>query len=388
MDQLWTMAASDLRQRVRDKSVVIFAVVVPLALMVVFNLVFGGTEDLELEPVTVAAAVPDDDDLGRVVVAALGEVGSPEVTVREVDADEVRQLAEAGTAQLGIVVPDGFSDALAQGDAPVVQMVEGDGAGIESDILVAVVQGVLDQLGAGAVAAAAAGELGLPHEQIGAIAQQAATAGPVVDLAEGEASSEQLSGLGTLVAGQAGLFLLFTVGFGVLSLVAEREQGTLARLRSMPMRPGLVVAAKALVSFVLGVVATSVLLVAGSLMFGVDFGSPLAVGALVVCAVTAATSLMLVIARLARTAEQANIVQSILAIALGTAGGAFFPLTAGGVVGQLLDLNPVAAFIRGLGITSGGGGLADVGVPVLYMLGFTLVVVAASRLLPDRGRAL
>lgn len=388
MDQLWTMTVSDLRQRVRDRSVIIFAIVVPLALMVVFNLVFGGTEELELEPVTVAAAVPDDDELGKVVVAALGEVGTPEVTVRDVGAGEVRRLAETGTVQLGIVVPDGFSEALAQGEGPVLQLVEGDGAGIETDILVAVVQGVVDQLAAGSVAAAAGGELGLAHEQIAAVAQQAATAGPAVTLAEGEASDEQLSGGATLVAGQAGLFLLFTVGFGVLSLVAEREQGTLARLRSMPMRPGLVVAAKALVGFVLGVVATTVLLVAGSLMFGVDFGAPLAVGVLVVCAVTAATSLMLVVARLARTAEQANIAQSILAIALGTAAGAFFPLTATGVVGQLLDLNPVAAFIRGLGITAGGGGIADVGVPVAYMLGFAVVVVACSRLLPDRGREL
>ncbi|PFG41180.1 ABC-2 type transport system permease protein [Georgenia soli] len=388
MEQLWTMTVSDLRQRVRDRSVIIFAVVVPLALMVVFNLVFGGTEELELEPVTVAAAVPDDDELGRVVVAALGEVGAPEVTVQDVDAAEVRGLAEAGTVQLGIVVPEGFSEALARGEGPVLQLVEGDDAGIETDILVAVVQGVLDQLAAGTAAAAAAGELGLTHEQVATVARQAATAGPAVTLAEGEASDEQLSGGATLVAGQAGLFLLFTVGFGVLSLVAEREQGTLARLRSMPMRPGLVVAAKALVGFVLGVVATTVLLVAGSLMFGVNFGAPLAVGVLVVCAVTAATSLMLVVARLARTAEQANIVQSILAIALGTAAGAFFPLTATGVVGQLLDLNPVAAFIRGLGITSGGGGLGDIGVPVAYMLGFAVVVVALSRLLPDRGREL
>ena len=37
------------------------------------------------------------------------------------------------------------------------------------------------------------------------------------------------------MAGQAGLFLLFTVGFGVTGLLAEREPGTLARLRSMPM---------------------------------------------------------------------------------------------------------------------------------------------------------
>ena len=63
---------------------------------------------------------------------------------------------------------------------------------------------------------------------------------------------------------------------------------------------------------------------------------------------------MFIIARLARTAEQANIAQSIVALLLGIAGGAFFPITASGVAGRLLDLNPIAAFTRSLGITSAG----------------------------------
>ncbi|MDD9206315.1 ABC transporter permease, partial [Georgenia sp. 10Sc9-8] len=205
---------------------------------------------------------------------------------------------------------------------------------------------------------------------------------------EGRAADEQLSATAGLVAGQAGLFLLFTVGFGVLGLVAEREQGTMARLRSMPMQPGLIVAAKGLVSFVLGVVATSVLLTVGTFLFDVSFGSPVAVGVVVLCAVAAATSLMFIIARVARTAEQANIMQSIFALVLGIAGGAFFPVAATGLAGELLDLNPIAAFTRALGITSGGGGVADLGAPVSVMLGFTVVCLVLSRLVPDRGRDL
>ena len=42
----------------RDRSVLIFALAVPLALMAVFNLVFGGSTRIELEPVTVAVSVP------------------------------------------------------------------------------------------------------------------------------------------------------------------------------------------------------------------------------------------------------------------------------------------------------------------------------------------
>jgi ABC-2 type transport system permease protein len=388
MRQLWTMTASDLRQRVRDKSVIIFGLVVPLALMFVFNLTIGSTNDIALKPLTIAASVPADDALAATLVTALTQVDSFAITVDKVSADEAGARVRSAKAQLAVVVPDGFGDAVRQGRAAVVDVTEGDGSGIEGDIALSVMQGVLDHLSASAVVVNAGLQSGVAPDRLGALAEQAATATPIVRLTEGKASTEQLSTSGALVAGQAGLFLLFTVGFGVLGLVAEREQGTMARLRSMPMRPGLIVAAKGLVSYILGVVATTVLLTVGARFFDVSFGSPTAVAALVLCAVAAATSLMFIIARVARTAEQASIAQSILALVLGVAGGAFFPLAATGLAGRLLDLNPIAAFTRGLGITAGGGGLADIGVPVAIMLGFAVIGLALSRLVPDRGREL
>ncbi|MPV90223.1 ABC transporter permease subunit [Georgenia ruanii] len=381
------MTASDLRQRVRDKSVLIFAIVVPLGLMFVFNLAFGGAQDPELEPVTVAASAADGDPIAAAVVGALTQIDGLDVTVERTDPEQVRALTRSGDAGLGLLVPAGFGGALQRGEATTVELIEGDGAGLETDVLVAVVQGVVDQLTAGTIVAHAAGAAGLPPERAAAIAQAVARESGAITLTEGEASSEQLTASGALVAGQAGLFLLFTVGFGVLGLVAERQQGTLTRLLSMPVRRGSIVTAKGLTSFVLGVVATAVLLAAGSAFFGVGFGSPAAVAVLIVCVVAAATSLMFVIARVARTAEQANILQSILAMVLGVGGGAFFPIAATGLAGQLLDLNPVAAFIRGLGITAGGGGLAAIGVPVAIMLGFAVVCWAIARVVPNRGVA-
>lgn len=388
MRQLWVMTLSDLRQRIRDRSVLIFALVVPLALMFVFNLTFAGAADLELEPVTIAVSAPAEDPLAGAVVEALTQVDGIAVTVVAVGPDEARDQARSGDAELGIVIGDGFAGAVMSGQDAVVDVTEGDGAGIEGDVLLSVVRGVLDQLHAGALAARAGEAAGVPASSLGPLAMQVATAAPGITLVEGMPSNEQLTMKGALVAGQAGLFLLFTVGFGVLGLVAEREQGTLARLRSMPMRPGLIVAAKGMVSYVLGVVATGVLLIAGSLLFDVSFGSPLAVAAIVLCAVAAGTSLMFIIARMARTAEQASIAQSILALILGIAGGAFFPMTAAGLAGSLLDLNPIAAFTRALGITAGGGGLADLAAPLAVMVGFAAIALAASRLVPDRGREL
>jgi ABC-2 type transport system permease protein len=382
------MASYDLRQRLRDRSVIIFSLLVPLALMIVTNLTIGAADDVELDRVHVAVRVPEGDRLAAALIDGARRGGPVEVVVQEASEADVRRLIEDGGVPLGILVPDGFGPAVSRGAGPVVEVIEGDGTGIETDIVIAVVQSVLDGFGDRAVAAAAAGQLGLSPEQAGRVAEQAATAGPDVTLVAGRAAREQLSPSGAVVAGQAGLFLLFTVGFGVLGLVVEREHGTLTRLRSMPMRPELIVAAKGLVSAILGVVATTVLLVAGSLLFDVDFGRPWVVAVLIVGAVVSGTSLMFIIARVARTAEQATVVQSILAIVLGMAGGAFFPIPATGLAGTILDLNPIAAFTRGLGISSGGGGLGDLGAPLATMVGFTVVCGLASRLLPDRGTEL
>ncbi|MGC5628810.1 ABC transporter permease [Georgenia sp. Z1344] len=382
------MTQSDLRQRIRDKSVIIFAIVVPLALMTVLNLVVGGTQDDELDPVTVAASVPDGDDSAATLIDVLGGIEGFDVTVEETSAEDARTMTEEGDAALGVVVPEGFGEGLRGGEALDVSVIEGDAAGIEGDVVLSILQGTLTRMHAASTAAGAGSALGMAPEQIGALAEQVGAGDTALALTAGTTADEQLDASATLVAGQAGLFLLFTVGFGVLALVTEREQGTLARLRSMPMPTWHIGAAKALTSFLLGAVATTVLLVAGSLMFGVDFGNPFAVAVLVLCVTAAGTAVMLVIARVTRSSEQANIAQSIVALVLGMAGGAFFPMSASGLLGQILDLNPIGAFTRGLGITSGGGGLGEIAVPVAVLLGFTLVMGAVSRLVPDRGTSL
>ena len=387
MRQLLTMTGNDLRQRLRDKSVLIFGIVVPVALMLVLNLVFGDTGDVELGPVTVAASAPADDVSAQVVLDTITRIEGLDVTVDEVPADEVRARAESGEAQLGLLLPDGFGEDVDQGRGARIEIIEGDGAGMETDVLVAVVRGVGEQLTAGTVAAQAAAAAGVPPDQLGTIAQEVGETPPTVTTVEGTTATEQLGASASLVAGQAGLFLLFTVGFGVLAIINEREQGTFARLRSMPIPPGLIVASKALAGYVLGVVATLVLLLAGTLLFDVDFGSPPLVLLLVLCVVAAATSLTFVVVRVARSAEQAGVAQSIIAVVLGLAGGAFFPVTATGALSVALDLNPVSAFTQGLGISAGGGGLSDVAGPVGAMLGFAVVAAAVSRLVPDRGVA-
>ncbi|GGK55911.1 ABC transporter permease [Ornithinimicrobium pekingense] len=390
MPRLLVMVGTDLLRHLRNLSALMYAVVVPLALIYVMNLLIGSVDELEINPVTVAVAVPEGDELAAVLPQVLEAAGEGlDLTVRAAPAEEVVGLVDDGSAGVGVVVPEGFGADLVAGAGPQVQVTLADGLGLEGTVVTSIVDGALADLTAGTRTAAAAATLGVPPTELPGIARSLQETTAPVTWREGEAADEQLTLSENIVAGQAGMFLFFTVGFGVLALVEEREQGTLRRLLSMPVRPWTVVAAKALGSFVLGLLSMGVLLTVSSLLFdGVELGSPVAVGVLVVLMVAAATSLTFVVATVARTAEQANIAQSIIAIALGMFGGAFFQLNLSGPLGALLLANPVTAFVRGLGITAGGGGVGDLGVPALVLLGFTAVCLLAAWLLPGRKELL
>lgn len=387
-----TLVLHDLRQHLTDKAVLLFALVIPLVLSGVFTLAFSGLTDLELDPVTVGVSVPQDGGAARAVTGVLDGLAAGDevpVTVRSVGAEEVAGLVDDGEVDVGVVVPEGFDQALAEGSGARVEITHGADAGLTGDVVAGILGATLTRLDADAATVASAAGAGLDQAQLAALADQVRSAQPSLEVGTVGVESEQLGLAGGIVAGQAGMFLFFTVGFAVLTLFTEREWGTLPRLRSMPLPTWMVPVGKGVTGVVLGVLSMTVLLASGQLFFdGVDFGSWPVVMVLVVVTVVAATSVMALILRVARTSEQASLAMSVIAISLGVAGGTFFRVPTEGLVGQVLQVNPVAALGRGLGITSAGGGLVDLAPVLLTLLGFTVVILLLARVLPGRKDAL
>ena len=151
------MVANDLRQRIRDKSVLIFSLLVPLALMGVLNLSFGGFDSgsATLKPAVVIANSEDSGPLGSALLEAVDSLPTMDVTIQRAAAGDVRQETKDTGADLGIILPADFTTALSTGRALSVQIIEGDAAGLETGVLVSVVDGLLQQFSAGTVTATA-----------------------------------------------------------------------------------------------------------------------------------------------------------------------------------------------------------------------------------------
>lgn len=393
---LLIMTTADVRQQIRNRSFLIFALIVPLAMMTMMHLMFSSVGDGSLPTgedrpeLTLWVSGPTDTGIGAQIIAILDSIDTIELTMAPSadDAEGLRAGIDRGDTDMGLVIPEGADAAIAQGGRPEMIMIVPAEDTWAHDVVASVVESVIAETQRVAGVIAVAQQHGASGPELAALAQTLPESGHRLELIAGEVAAEQLDAKTSGVAGQAAMFMFFSVGFGVLAYLAEAELGTLNRLRSLPVARWTIVAAKALSSLVLGVVSTSVLLALGEFVFGLSFGSPIAVLVLIVAAVIAATSLVFVVASLARSSEQANMANSIVAITMGTLGGAFFPIGGDGWLARLSDLTPPAAMLRGLGITHAGGGVGDLGDPLLTLAGFTVVGIILSAIAWQRGTPL
>ena len=122
------------------------------------------------------------------------------------------------------------------------------------------------------------------------------------------------------------MFVFFLVNLMARSFLAERELGTLRRLRTAPVRPGSILVGKTLPFFLLSVAQTAVLFLAGRFLFGMGWGPRpwLLVPVILACS-AAATGLGLLIATLVKSDAQVSAYATSVVIVLAGVSGCFMP---------------------------------------------------------------
>ena len=354
------IVAKDARLRLRDRSVWIFAFVVPVALTFVFSQIFPDPTDFQL-----SAGIVDLD--GGDVAAGFTEGVVPElegegfVTATSFpDEAAARTAIEDGEVAAAWVIPAGFTAQVTSGDGGELRVLVNPDRALSAEVARGIADGYrtqLDRVSLTVATAATAARGQLPQAELEALADRAAAADAIVGIEELIAADRQLDPTSYLAAGMAIFFLFFTVTFGITGYLEEGQQGTLPRLLAAPISLPAIHLGKALGAFVLGIVSMLVLALASDLFLGAPWGPAtsqgiVGVGVLVVAAVIASLGVMALVGSFAKTVEQAGNLQSIVALVLGLIGGVFFPVGAG-ILGQLALASPHGWFLRGLGDLAG-----------------------------------
>ena len=371
------IAAKDIVQRLRDRSVYIMGIIGPLVLVVIMSATVGAADDVSAFELGIVNG--DGGEVSAAFESLLADLEADdiiEVTVAENRA-EFDQLVDDGDVSAGFAIPPGFSAAAVSG-GPVELTVVGDPG---SSIAVSVAQAIADTFVAefDYVTAASATVIGIegnggdPQRQ-SELAAAAVALGAPITLAPVETDGRGRDLASYYSVSLSVMFLFFTVQFGVLSMMEEREVGTLSRIMVAPIAPAAIVLGKMASALVIGLMSMVVLVVATTLIVGAEWGDPVAVGVLIVAGVIVAIALSVLVTAAARTAEQAGAYATIAALVLGLLGGVFFPISqAPALLTAFSYASPHRWLLDGFRDVSYGAGLGAIGATVAVLFAFILV---------------
>jgi ABC-2 type transport system permease protein len=378
-----TIAAKDLKERLRDRSAIVLAIVVPLGLAFIMNLTLGPITDQAFST-DVAVADADGGPVSEAFSGMLSEVEEAGfITVSEA-ADEAaaRAMIDADEVSTAYLVPEGFSDAVGMSRDAEITVVANPDQAIGAQVGRAMAEGFAGEVNAVRLSVATA--LALGAENPGALAASAAAEPSPIVLASGQTEGRGFDFATFYATGIAVFFLFFTVQFGVLSIIDERETGTMPRLLVAPISKQSILVGKLAASFLMGVASTVVLWIATTLLMGADWGSSIGVLILILAGVAAAMGLTAAIATFTTTAEQAGAITAFIVVVFGVLGGVFFPVTrVSGAFVVVSRFAPHFWLMDGFQRLSAGEGIPDI-LPALGAILLFAVVLGGIGLVRAR----
>lgn len=364
------IAATDVRRRFRDRSLIIFGVIAPVALATIIGLAFGGGGDFE---VRIGLVDADRSDLSGGIARELTQIGDDAPLRFEVidDVDDARERVDDDDIGAALVIPSGFEASLASTSPQPLLVVRGSGDLFSGDIAAGVAEAVADRVDSSRLAFATAVDAGAEADDaMGASIELE----PALAVDEAALAGE-FDVAAYMAPSMAMLFLFFTIGVGSRSLLTEEREGTLTRLRSGPVSDAQILTGKTLAVIVTGLMSLLVVYGTSTVALGVDWGDPVGTLALIVAAVLAVAGIGTFVTSLARTDAQAEGLTTTLTLVLALLGGNFTP--PGDMTDTMRTLSVVTPngwALRGFTeLSAGRGGIDDVLVPVAVLLAMAAV---------------
>lgn len=376
------LAAKDLKLRLRDRSAIAFAFLAPLGLATIITFAFGGDEGFH----TVFAIVDEDrGEISKAFIEGIEEgLGDALEIKRPRSESEAREMVDDQDALSAIVIPKGFTQNIQSGTPTRMKVFKNAEARISSAIAEGIAESFAKEIDSGRLAVATAATAAQRRVDVQALAREAAKDRIPIKITDGKVGATAANSASYFGPAMAIFFLSFTVQFGALGILAERNEGTLNRLLASPTGIGMVVLGKSLGAFALGMISLTVMAVVTTVTLGANWGPPLGVAALGALTIIAFMGISAIGATVTRTEEGAQgFVGAVMAL-FALLGGNFIRITDAPVLMQKLSLaTPNGWAIRGFVDLSTGGGLPSIRGPLVALTAISAVAILIAGI---RGR--
>lgn len=323
MKALW-IALANLRRMFRTRANIFFAFVFPMLLILVLGATFGGSSNPRLGVVTRGSG-----PLGGALVRQLDRTPHLRVVTVSGTAALLTQV-ERGNLAAGLVIPPGYDAAIRAGRAVSLRYLARPDQ--SSQQLGETVRGaVANQAALLGAARFAVTQGSVPSFDAGlAEAARISPAVPSVSVTQSTAGTTLFSRtLGQFDEGawtELLLFLFLTALTGSVALIETRRLGLSRRMLATPTSPATVIAGETLGRFLIACVQALVIILGSALLFGVSWGQPVGVAAVVILFALVGAGAGIFVGTLFRNEQQATGISLLLGLGLGALGGCMVPL--------------------------------------------------------------
>ncbi|MFI6499690.1 ABC transporter permease [Nonomuraea typhae] len=367
------LVLANLRRHTRDRTGMFFMVIMPFISIIFVGLALGGGS--MGDKLRVGVVAPGGDAVTAALLAGLRAHPDLEVTPVAGKAGLESGVRE-GSLAAGLVITPG---------SPRLDLVatENNGSGVAARAAIEVAAGRVSGVLA---ATAAARSAGASEAEADRLVRQARAEIGGVTVVDRDSPGGEPRGFAYTAPANLLLFTFINSMAVAAAMVESRRLGMLQRALTAPVKRGMVLMGEALSRFAVAIAQAVLIVVVSSLAFGVRWGDPLGVAAVVGLFALVATAAAILVGTLLNNPDQAPAIGPSLGVVLGMLGGCLWPREAAGeTLNAIGHLFPHAWGLDALlALSRPGTGIAAVLRELLVLAAMAAVLMGTALVLFSR----
>ena len=321
--QVLAISRVNLVRAARDRQALFFTLVLPIILVIMLGMTYGGQNSARVGVVNLA-----NGPFASKLISDIEATQDLRIDLRTyATQDTLQDAVSRGFVELGLVIPADYDTTLENGGTTTIVYVAPQTA-ISSAVRPLVERAVAGQAALVRSARFASQANGISFDQALEVARSAQQAAPgvgvdITSVASTETSS--VSGYGIGAQSMVILFMFLTALTGAVELITTRQLGISRRMLSTPTGSGTIIFGEGVARVLLALFQGAFIVFASSLLFGVVWPNAPATTAIVVTFAFVSGGAALLIGAIAKNESQAGALGPALGMLFGLLGGTMVP---------------------------------------------------------------
>lgn len=345
---MFTIALKDIRQYFKDRTAVLLSLILPMALITIFALMYGGIgKEKESRPISLLFTDQDNTELSKEVFTTLNDQKG--MILHPKTFEEAEGRIKKGKSTAVLVLYKGFQDSVEAGKKAPMELFYDEAKEIEMGLLQ---QALWSNLFGITMKKGIKGKVNswikeknpdLADSEILDIQEQVAAQFGEFESSEESTEIEDNSnlpmtaligeekngnlGLVQAIAGIAIMMLLFSVSSSGASLLKEKEDGTFRRLLVSPISATSILYGKMLSTLFMAILQLTVMFLFSWIALGLDIFINLpALIFMILAAAFACSSFGIFMASICKSRKQVESLSTLVILVISALGGSMMPL--------------------------------------------------------------